>query len=112
MPKEKRPLTIKFRVSEQEHRMIQERMEHLGIVSNAAYLRKMALNGYILTFNMPELHKAITFMGSLSNNINQLTKRVNATVTIYQSELDEIQTQQQRLWELLNDILIRLGKKL
>lgn len=92
--------------------MIQERMEHLGIVSNAAYLRKMALNGYILTFNMPELHKAITFMGSLSNNINQLTKRVNATVTIYQSELDEIQTQQQRLWELLNDILIRLGKKL
>ena len=70
MPKEKRPLTIKFRVSEQEHRMIQERMEHLGIVSNAAYLRKMALNGYILTFNMPELHKAITFMGSLLSLIH------------------------------------------
>ena len=92
--------------------MIQERMEHLGIVSNAAYLRKMAMDGYILTLNMPELHKAITFMGSLSNNINQLTKRVNGTGAIYQSELDEIQTQQQKLWEQLNDILIRLGKKL
>ena len=92
--------------------MIQERMEHLGIVSNAAYLRKMALNGYILTLNMPELGKTISFMRSLSNNINQLTKRANATGTIYQSELDEIQTQQQKLWEQLNDILIRLGKKL
>ncbi len=112
MPKEKRPLTMKFRVSEQEHTVIQERMQHLGIVSNAAYLRKMAMDGYILTLNMPELHKAITFMGSLSNNINQLTKHVNATGTVYQSELDEIRIQQQKLWEQLNDILIRMGRKL
>ena len=112
MPKEKRPNTMKFRVSDEERAIIEERMNRLGIMSIAAYLRKMAIDGYILTLNMSEIRELIFLMRNMSNNQNQIAKRVNMSGNIYADDLAEIKSQQQRLWDGINEILGRLGKKI
>ena len=109
MPKGRRPNVMKFRVSDEEEAAIHGRMDTLGITSNAAYLRKMALDGYILTLNIPELKDLISLMRYSSNNLNQIAKRVNTNGRLYEDDLKEIKDQQQKLWDGINEILIRLG---
>lgn len=110
MPKEKRPIQMKFRVSEEEHEIIMKKMDSLGIVNMAAYLRKMAIDGYVLTLDIPELKEMISLLRYLGNNVNQIAKRVNATDRIYESDLNEIRSNQQKLWNAMNQLLLRLGR--
>lgn len=51
-PKKKRDVRIEFVVSEQEAELIQEHMAELGITNLSAYLRKMAVDGYIIHLDM------------------------------------------------------------
>ena len=110
MPKEKRPNRIEFQLTDQELESLRARMDNLDIRNTSAYLRKMALNGYILTLDMPELKELITLMRYTSNNINQIAKRLNATGRAYEDDVREIRAQQQKLWDGINEIIIRLGK--
>ena len=43
-----RPIRIEFCVSEYEHRLIKNKMAQLGTHNMGAYLRKMAIDGYII----------------------------------------------------------------
>ena len=110
MAKGKRVNRIVFLLTDEELSEVKEKMAQLGISNASAYLRKMALNGYILTLNMPEIKKMISLMRYNSNNLNQLTKRVNANGRVYEEDLRELHTQQQLIWNGINEILIRLGK--
>ena len=43
-----RPIRIEFCVSENEHRLIKAKMAQLGTKNMGEYLRKMAIDGYII----------------------------------------------------------------
>ena len=47
----KRSVRIEFVVSEQESELIKERMEQIGVTNLSAYLRKMAVDGYIINLD-------------------------------------------------------------
>jgi len=76
----------------------------------AAYLRKMALDGYIVKLDLPELRETVTLMRRSSSNINQIAKRVNSTGRLYLEDLREIQSSQEKLWEMLNGILSSISE--
>ena len=48
MAQRTRPIRIEFCVSENEHRLIKAKMDQLGTKNMGAYLRKMAIDGYII----------------------------------------------------------------
>ena len=48
MANRNRPIQVKFRVTPEERKMIDRRMEQAGINNMAAYLRKMAIDGYVV----------------------------------------------------------------
>ena len=110
MAKEKRPIRIEFQLTENELEILQERMKVLGIENTSAYVRKMVLNGYILTLNMPELKEMISLQRYTSNNINQIAKRLNETGRIYNDDMEEIKSNQKKLWNGINRILSKLTK--
>ena len=110
MAKEKRPIRIEFQLTENELEILQERMKVLGIENTSAYVRKMVLNGYILTLNMPELKEMISLQRYTSNNINQIAKRLNETGRIYNDDMEEIKSNQKKLWNGINQILAKLTK--
>ena len=53
----KRPIQVKFFVDEKELNLIKTRMAQLGIENMSAYLRKMAIDGYEVKLDMPELRE-------------------------------------------------------
>ena len=109
MAQRKRDVPILFRVSPEEKEQIDRRMTELGIVNMAAYLRKMALDGYIVNLDIPELRELVSLMRRSSNNLNQIAKRVNTTGRIYASEMEDMLQKQEQLWETVNTILLKLA---
>ena len=54
-PKRKREVQLNFRVSPEELALIEQKMAQLGTTNREAYLRKMALDGYVVRLELPEL---------------------------------------------------------
>ena len=109
-PKRKRDVQLNFRVSPQELDLIEKKMSQLGTHNREAYLRKMAIDGYVLQLNLPELKELVSLMRRSSNNLNQLTRRVHETGRIYDADLEDISQRQEQLWKGLNTVLTQLAK--
>jgi hypothetical protein len=103
-----RPIAIKIRVSEDEKNKIINRMKSLSITNMSAYVRKIAIDGMIVNLNISELKELSGLMRRISNNINQIAKKVNSTGSIYKSEIDTILSNQEELWNLYSKILKQL----
>lgn len=108
-PKRKRGVQLNFRVSEEELAAIESKMEQLGILNREAYLRKMALDGYAVRLDLPELKELLTLLRRHSSNLNQLVRRVNATGRVYEADLADIAKRQEQLWESVREVLNRLA---
>lgn len=109
-PNRKREVQVNFRVSPQELEMIEQKMAQLGTSNREAYLRKMALDGYVVKLELPELKELVSLMRYSSNNLNQLTRRVHETGRIYDADLEDISQRQEQLWAGVREILTRLAK--
>ena len=107
---EKRDTAILIRMSESELVQIREKMEDYGTSNMSAYIRKMAIDGYIVKLEVPELKELTRLLSSYSNNLNQIAKRVNATGNIYSTDFDEIREQQDNLWTATEKIMRSLSK--
>ena len=97
--KEKRDETIILRLSKTEKNRIYEKMLSMGIRSLSAYIRKMALDGYCLNLDLPQLRRMAYLLQNCSNNLNQVAKRVNESGKIYAADLADLRT---RLDELID----------
>ena len=92
-------------MSEQEFKIILERMKLAGIQNRETYIRKMVLDGYILNVDFSDLRKVIVLLGNASNNLNQIAKRVNISNNIYKDDIKELQENYNKLWEMSKNIL-------
>ena len=110
MAHRKRSVQLHFMVTEHERELIRQKMEQLGTNNLGAYLRKMAIDGYIVKLDLPELHDAVRLMGSLSNNVNQIARRLNERGSIFETEIDDIKDRQEELRTILSSILHRLDQ--
>ena len=108
--KRKRDVQLNFRVSPHELELIEAKMAQVGTTNREAYLRKMAIDGYIVNLEVPELRELVSLLRYSSNNLNQLTRRVHETGQIYDADMEDISQKQEAIWSGVNEILTRLGK--
>ena len=108
-PRRKRSVQLNFRVSEEELAAIEGKMEQLGIFNREAYLRKMALDGYAVRLDLPELKELLSLLRRHSSNLNQLARRVNTTGRVYEADLADIAKRQEQLWESVREVLNQLA---
>ena len=90
--------------------MIEQKMSQLGTSNREAYLRKMALDGYVVKLELPELKELVSLMRRSSNNLNQLTRKVHETGRVYDADLKDMSQRQELLWEGVKEILTQLSK--
>ena len=109
-PKRKREVQLNFRVSPEELALIEQKMAQLGTKNREAYLRKMALDGYVVRLELPDLKELVSLMRRSSNNLNQLTRRVHETGRIYDADLEDISQRQEALWDGVHQVLTQLAK--
>lgn len=105
----KRNVQIIFWVTEAERDMIEQKMAQVGTGNLSAYLRKIAIDGYIVKLDMPELREMISLLRRSSNNLNQIAKRLNETGRFYAADLEDMLRRQEQLWQTANRILSHLA---
>ena len=108
--KEKRDETIILRLSKTEKNRIYEKMFSMGIRSLSAYIRKMALDGYCLNLDLPQLRRMAYLLQNCSNNLNQVAKRVNESGKIYAADLADLRTRLDELIDIGKQILSKLAE--
>lgn len=109
MAKRKREIVLRFRVTAEERGMIEEKMTQFGTENMAAYLRKMAIDGYVVKLDLPELRELVSLLRRSGNNLNQIAKRVNETSRIYAVDIECLLENQEKLWSMAKEILGRLS---
>lgn len=108
MVNRKRNIQLKIWLTEEERRLIDEKMKLLPTSQIGAYIRKMAIDGYIIytdTANIKEMNKELRAIG---RNINQIAKRVNSTGDIYLGDITELRERLGEIWQLQRTILSTL----
>lgn len=110
MAKRTRNVLVLFWVSPQEMELIRQKMAQFGTDNLSAYLRKMAIDGYVLQLDLPELKELVSLLRRSSNNLNQLTRRVHETGRFYDADLEDLRQGYERLWSAAGHVLSQLSK--
>ena len=106
MANRKRNIQMKFYVTEDEKRLIDEKMSQLPTRRYGAYLRKMAIDGYIIQVDTRDIKEMNKLLSAIGRNINQIAKRVNAGGPTYQADMEEIRERLDQIWQLQRRILL------
>jgi hypothetical protein len=106
----KRGKSLNFRVNEQEYEWIKRRQKQAGIMNTRAYLLKMAVDGRVVHVEMDSIKERNTLLRSISNNVNQIAARVNATGSVYAVDIADIRAKQAEIWEQQKAIMEKLTK--
>ena len=105
MANRKRNIQMKFYVTEEEKQLIEQKMQQLPTQRYGAYLRKMAIDGYIINMDTTDIKAFTAELGAIGRNINQIAKRVNAGGSVYQEDIQEIRERLDEIWQLQRRIL-------
>ena len=87
--KRKRNHSVLLRFSGEEVEFLQKKMNEAGLKNREAYLRKMALEG------------VANELSRIGNNLNQIAKIANTYHEINPSELNTIEGDINKIWQLL-----------
>ena len=104
----KRKVQIKFYVTEEERALIEQKMKLVPTRNMAAYLRKIAIDGYIIQTDHSDIKAMTAEIQKIGVNINQIAKRVNATGSVYQEDIEEIKGVLAEIWRLQRLSLLKV----
>ena len=107
---DRRDQQLHFRVSNPELERIRNKMESSVILSIDSYLRKMALDGYCLYLDLPQLRRMAYLLQMCSNNLNQYAKRANECGKVYAADMEDLRQRLDELIEIGRQILSRLAE--
>ena len=106
----KRNIQIHFMVSGQEREQIRCKMELAGVGNTGAYLRKMAIDGYIVRLDLSDVRELVSLLRRCSNNLNQYTKKAHETGSIYAADVEHLSQMLSEIWAAVRKILATLSK--
>ena len=90
MVRRKRAVQIKFWVTEEER----------DLILMSAYLRKIAIDGYVIQVDHSDIKAMTAEIQKIGVNVNQIARRVNATGSVYQEDIEEIKGVLNEIWQL------------
>ena len=105
MVNRKRPIILRCPVTAEERSLIEQKMAQLQTKRIGAYLRKMAIDGYIIQLDTTDIKRMNAALSAIGRNINQIAKRINAGGPAYQADMDEIRERLDEIWQLQRHIL-------
>ena len=101
---------IYFKVSEGERDLIEQKMALAGVRNMSGYIRKMAIDGYVVNLEIPELTECASLLRYISNNVNQMARQMNSGGAVYPDEARDICVKQDEINRLFGEILEQLSR--
>ncbi|MDE5591002.1 MAG: MobC family plasmid mobilization relaxosome protein [Acetatifactor sp.] len=105
--KEGRTIGLYFKVSPAEMALIEEKMEQAGTLNKRAYLRKMAVDGYIVHVDMGSVKELVKLLRSIAGNVNQIARRCNETRNLYGEDVEDLR---KGYVEVQKEVALLVGK--
>lgn len=102
---EGRTVGLYTKVSPEEKEVIDRKMALLGTANLRAYLRKMAVDGYIVQLDMSSVVELVKLLRSISSNVNQIARRCNSTHNLYAQDVEDLRQGYNRAWAAVNELL-------
>lgn len=99
-----KPKVVYF--SETEWDIIQEK-SNIAKMNTSNYIKRMALNGYIIEYNLDKINDLIYEINKIGININQLAKKANEIDNIYKKDVEELQERMDEIWHMLKSSLLK-----
>jgi hypothetical protein len=109
MANRQRPIPILFMVTAKERQLISQKMRLYGTRNLSAYLRKIAIDGYVLQLDLSDLKDLVSLLRRSSNNLNQVAKHAHQTGSIYREDIEDLRISFERLFEQTEIIMTRLS---
>lgn len=106
--KEGRTIGLYTKVSPEEKELIAKKMALLGTKNQRAYLRKMALDGYVIHLDMSDVRELIRLLRNVSNNVNQIARRANETRNLYAEDVEDIRQGYLAVWKHIGKLMDKL----
>ena len=107
MAERKRNKEIHFYVTQEERKLIRRKMIESKTKNMGAYLRKMAIDGYIVTTDSTPLKKQYEEIHKIGVNINQIAKKVNTNGDLYPEEMKELKGMVKEIWRILRSFPLK-----
>ncbi len=108
MANRKRNIQLNVRVSEEERRLIDEKMAQIPTNKIGAYIRKMAIDGYVIHTDVTVVKDMNEELRKIGININQIARRLNSMDSIYAEDISELKEGLDKIWQLQRTILLTL----
>lgn len=108
MANRKRKIVLRCPVTEEERKLIELKMSQFKTNKIGAYLRKMAIDGFVIYSDTTDIREMNKELHTIGRNINQIAKRVNSTGSIYKEDISEIKARLDEIWQLQRRILSEL----
>jgi len=102
---EGRTVGLFTKVSPEEKEVIDQKMALLGTSNLRGYLRKMAVDGYIVQLDMSNVVELVKLLRSISSNVNQIARRCNETRNLYAQDVEDLRKGYVEVWQGINDLL-------
>ena len=96
-------------MTNKEYEIIRGKMQDAGVVNMSAFMRKMAIDGYMILLYLSDVNEVVRLLKINSNNLNQVAKKANERGIIYIQDIRQLQNQQSEIWEAVKEILVRLS---
>ena len=96
-------------MTNKEYEIIRGKMQDAGVVNMSAFMRKMAIDGYMILLDLSDVNEVVRLLKINSNNLNQVAKKANESGIIYIQDIRQLQNQQSEIWEAVKKILVRLS---
>lgn len=100
---------IYIRLTPNEIELIKSRMELAGIRNLSAYIRKIAINGFVIQMDMTDVKEVLRLLKINSNNLNQYAKKANETGSIYKEDIEDLRKSQGDILHVMGTVLDRLS---
>ena len=110
MANRERNIQLHFMVTPRERQLIAEKMAQLGTKNLGAYLRKQAVDGYIVKLDLGSVRELVGLLRGATNNLTQIARRANETRSLYAADVEDMQARYAELWEAANKILLELAQ--
>ena len=107
---DKKKVDVKVRLTPEQLDMIHKRMKELHTDNREAYIRKMAVDGYILDLDDSAIREMCRLLRSISNSFNQVAKMANSSGNVYETDLIDMSQKLNRIWDAQTQLMTKLSQ--
>ena len=96
---------LKIFLSDDEQYILEQKVKASGMRSKSSLLRHQILYGYVYDIDYSDLREYNTTLSKISNNLNQIAKRMNATGNVYAADVKEVRELMKKVWDTQKSML-------